>query len=87
MSQLHPTCEFCGAPSTLLCDGRIYTMPDGTERRVEMGFINRKTKSCDKRMCRACAHKITDVHLHTRAGCRWDTRDVCPLCDKVNQGA
>ena len=78
-------CEFCGQPSTLLCDGRIYVMPDGTERRVVIGFPNGKTKSCDKRICRACAHKTADVHLHVRGGCRWDTRDLCPLCLKVNE--
>lgn len=75
-------CQFCGAQSTLLCDGRIYEGPTGSFR-VPASFINGKTRSCDARICRACAKKIGDVHLKMRGGCRWDTRDLCPNCQKV----
>lgn len=75
-------CQFCGQPSTLLCDGRIYEMASGSFR-VPAGFPNGKTRSCDALMCRQCAKKVTDVHMRTSKGCRWDTIDLCPECTKV----
>lgn len=76
-------CQFCGQPSTLLCDGRIYEIASGSFR-VPPNFVNGKTRSCDAHICRACAKKIGDVHLNMgRKGCRWDTRDLCPECQKV----
>lgn len=79
------TCEFCGQPSTLLCDGRIYEGPNGYSARVPLNWFNGKTRSCDKSVCRKCAKKIADVHLHMRGGCRWDTRDLCPLCQAAQE--
>ena len=29
--------------------------------------------------------KVSDIHLHTNKGCRWDTIDLCPLCAAVTQ--
>lgn len=81
-SRYKPTgiCSGCGQASTLLCDGRIYTLPDGRDVRVPMNFINGKTRSCDAMICRACAKKISDVHIRSEKGCRWDTRDLCLKC-------
>lgn len=75
-------CKFCGESSSLLCDGRIWDAPHASFR-VPMGFINAKTRSCDAPVCRLCAKKIGDIHLRTTKGCRWDTRDLCPDCLKV----
>ena len=75
-------CQFCGGPSTLLCDGRIWDSPRGPYR-VPASFFNGKTRSCDAPVCRTCAKKIGDVHLHMKGGCRWDTRDLCPNCQAV----
>lgn len=75
-------CQFCGNPSTLLCHGRIWDSPRGSYR-VPASFYNAKTRFCDANVCRTCAKKIGDVHLHMRGGCRWDTRDLCPECQKV----
>lgn len=75
-------CQFCGGHSTLLCDWRIWDSPRGSYR-VPMNFINAKTRSCDANVCRSCAKKITDVHVRTSGGCRWDTLDLCPDCQKV----
>lgn len=58
-------------------------MLNGKSFRVPLGFPNGKTRSCDAKVCRSCAKKIGDVHLHMRGGCRWDTRDLCPECQKV----
>lgn len=81
--KLTSICSACGGPSTLLCDGRIYRLPDGRDIRVPLNFINGKTRSCDVPVCRACAKKISDIHIHASNGCRWDTRDLCPQCSAV----
>ena len=74
-------CRFCGKPSTLLCDGRIYDLPSGKALRVPMNFFNGKTRTCDLPICRSCAGEpVTRLHLRTNKGCRWDTRDLCTLC-------
>lgn len=64
------TCTFCGQPSTLLCDG---PRTDG------------KPGTCDKPVCRACAKKVSTVHVNRSrraGGCYWDTIDLCPDCQK-----
>lgn len=48
-------CQFCGGPSTLLCDGRVWDTPRGPYR-VPANFINGKTRSCDAPVCRSCVH-------------------------------
>src|SRR6185369_11019274 len=77
-------CDFCGNPSTLLCDGRIYE-GNGVTLRVPLGWPNGKTRSCDAHVCRACAKKVGDVHINGRGGCRWDTRDLCPDCQQAQE--
>lgn len=81
------SCEFCGNTCTLLCDGRIsrigineFRVPTSSIRATGFG-----SRSCDARMCRKCAKKIGDIHLHIRSGCRWDTRDLCPRCAVVTE--
>ena len=79
------TCVGCGKPSTLLCDGRIYTLPDGEKVRVRAAFPNGNTKSCDAPICRACATKISDYRMRTSRGCRWNTIDYCPECHAARE--
>lgn len=67
-----PDCSFCGARGAgrLLCDGRISTGEQLTH-----------VKTCDRVMCRSCAgDPVLNIHLKTRSGGRWDTRDLCPEC-------
>ena len=82
---MNETCQFCKNPHTLLCDGKIYD--NGTLRaRVPYGnlnFLPQYIKTCDAPMCRACAKKVSDVHLKMKGGCRWDTIDLCPDCLKA----
>lgn len=62
--------------SDLLCDGRI---PVG-----DVGH----TRTCDKRICRACAGRpIALVTVATNRGRRGDTRDLCPDCRKLERAA
>lgn len=37
-------------------------------------------KTCDKRMCRAHAHRAMHLSIRTKLGCRTDSRDLCPDC-------
>ena len=78
-------CQFCGAPHMLLCDGRIYD--NGSFRaRVPLGspnFLAAYTSTCDARMCRACAKRVSTIHLRTTRGCRWDSIDLCPDCRRA----
>lgn len=84
-SSYKPTgiCVGCGKASALLCDGRIYRLPSGEELRVPASFFNGKTRSCDAMICRACAKKVSDVHMRLAKGCRWDSIDLCPACTAV----
>lgn len=89
MSEPLATCEFCGAPSTLLCDGRIHRVGE-TEYRVPYGqHYGHNTRSCDATVCRACARKVSDVHINAtrngRRACRWDTVDLCPRCQSAQE--
>lgn len=82
-------CRFCGQPSTLLCDGRIYD--NGAIRaRVPMGggFNAQHVTSCDAPMCRRCAQNVSRVHVYRSrkaGGCYWDTIDLCPDCQKAQE--
>ena len=81
-------CQFCGQPSRLLCDGRIWALANGKRFRVPLAWPcepNTKTASCDAHVCRACAKKVSDIHIRTNKGCRWNTRDLCPACQKVEK--
>jgi len=84
-SNFTPTgiCQTCGKTSALLCDGRIYKFPSGKEIRVPMNFINGPTRSCDAMTCRACAKKVSDVHIKMKGGCQWNTIDLCAKCAAV----
>lgn len=75
-------CEFCDAPGTLLCDGQVYGKQDSLFH-IGLPPEIRDTKSCDARMCRKCATKVSSVHLKTSKGCRWDTIDLCPVCNEA----
>ena len=76
-------CQFCGQASTLFCDGRIRTLPNGKRFRVPRGFRNGSTTTCDAPICRSCAKKVARVHLKLATGCWWDTIDLCPDCQQV----
>jgi hypothetical protein len=69
---IRPKCEFCGGPSTLLCDGASADAP---------------AKTCDKQICRACAGlPVALVHKRVKGiGSRCDTRDLCPECRARNE--
>ena len=76
-------CATCGKPSSLLCDGKIFKLQDGTVHRFgkKLGVnVPRASVTCDAPICKACRVKVSDIHLHTNKGCRWDTIDLCPLC-------
>ena len=80
-------CQFCGNPGTLLCDGKIYDN-GGLRARVpygNMNFLPAHISTCDAKMCRACAKKVSDVHFRMKGGCRWDTVDLCPDCQKAQE--
>lgn len=74
-------CMFCGAPSTLLCDGYL-GYPPKTENGLE--FIDPyHPYTCDAPLCSACAVQQGKVHIcgwGKRAGCRIETIDHCPVC-------
>ena len=72
----------CGQPAALLCDGRVMPLQDGSLHRVGKFGSNvpRGTKSCDAPICKGCRIKVSDIHLRTNKGGRWDTIDLCPLC-------
>ena len=73
----------CGQPGTLLCDGKVMQMQDGTTHRfgrVLGSGVPRAAVTCDAPICKTCRTKFSDIHLHTSKGCRWDTLDLCPLC-------
>ena len=72
----------CGQPAALLCDGRVITLQDGSLHRFGKFNSNvpRKTTSCDAPICKDCRIKVSDIHLRTKRGGRWDTIDLCPLC-------
>jgi hypothetical protein len=42
-------------------------------------------KSCDKPLCRRCAHREAHVCLATQYGRRGDTRDLCPDCVRAGR--
>ena len=76
-------CQFCGALSTLLCDGAIWESYHGKRFRVPFNSrvpAGKRIGTCDAKVCRSCAKKVMDLHMKTTKGCRWDTRDLCPLC-------
>ena len=84
------TCRFCGCPSTLLCDGPVWAFPNGTRYRVPGESIlpgAKRDGTCDVTVCRTCARKIMTYHVqgivNGRRSCRWDTMDLCPLCQQV----
>jgi hypothetical protein len=79
-------CATCGKPSRLLCDGRTFTLSSGVVARFGTRYGSRipeGTKSCDAPMCLECRTKVSDIHLRTNKGGRWDTIDLCPLCAAV----
>lgn len=78
-------CKFCGASASLLCDGKIWEVHSDPPKRyrVPMGWYNVKAVTCDAPVCRSCAKKVSDIHLKTTKGCRWDSIDLCPDCQKV----
>lgn len=80
------TCKFCGQPSTLLCDGRIWTRGDGKVFRSLRRVPGATDRSCDAPVCRQCAEKIGDICMRIAGGCRWDTRDLCPDCQQAKDG-
>lgn len=75
----------CGQPGTLLCDGRVMTLQDGTVHRFPRFGSNvpQAAKSCDAPICKTCRTKVSDIHLRTNKGGRWDTIDLCPLCAAI----
>jgi hypothetical protein len=70
-------CAFCGAPSTLLCDGIISPPEQVTHRRT-----------CDKRICREHAKTVAFRMLGAKP-IRDGTipRDLCPDCVKAGRSA
>lgn len=80
------TCTVCGSPATKLCDGRIVTLPHGTEIRIphtkpNANFRAELVRTCDTPLCIGCAIKKSDIHYRTNKGGRWDTVDLCPKCN------
>lgn len=81
-------CSSCGAPSTLLCDGRIYRVGE-VEFRVPLGGnygLSDKTRSCDAPLCIACTKRVANVHIKASkaaGGCRWNSVDLCRECAKA----
>ena len=76
-------CTTCGKPSRLLCDGKIWTQRDGTVHRFGRTLgsnVPRAATTCDAPICLEHRTKVSDIHLRTDKGGRWDTIDLCPLC-------
>lgn len=63
-------CQFCNQRSTLLCDGK-----------VKVGDVGH-SRTCNKRMCRACAGVPLALAHGRNAG---GTRDLCPECRKAGR--
>ena len=81
-------CATCGKPSRLLCDGKVFKLQDGTLHRFGRTLgsnVPRAAVTCDAPMCLEHRTKVSDIHLHTNKGCRWDTIDLCQLCAAVTQ--
>lgn len=64
------TCQFCGQPSALLCDGK---MPDGKTCDKPVCRLCAKNES---------TMHISYQRPGGGRGGRWDTRDLCPDCVK-----
>ena len=69
------TCQFCGAPSTLLCDGR---MPDG--RTCDANMCELCAKNVSKIHCRL-------ARAVNGSRCHWERIDLCPGCVKAGRTA
>ena len=80
-------CATCGKSSSLLCDGKVVELPSGLHRlgRKLGSNVPRMAKTCDAPICKDCRVKISDIHLRTNKGGRWDTIDLCPLCAAENK--
>ena len=73
-------CIFCGAPSTLLCDGHLGYPPHKSEPEFISPF---EPYTCDAPMCSGCATNAGCYHICIRGhkrGCIQDTTDYCPAC-------
>lgn len=71
-------CIFCGAPSTLLCDGHLGYPPGRDEPDCISPF---EPYTCDAPMCRECATLKATMHIcRRRKGCIQETVDHCPAC-------
>ena len=78
-------CATCGKPARLLCDGKVFKLLDGTLHRFGRTLgsnVPRAATTCDAPMCFEHRHKASDVHVRTDKGCRWNTIDLCPLCNQ-----
>lgn len=72
-------CMFCGAPATLLCDGRLGYSPKVLDEQEIIDPLHPYT--CDAPMCRSCTVQLAKMHICSRGkGCRIETVDYCPIC-------
>ena len=87
-----PPCHHCGAPSTLLCDGRLVVQADkegprGGDWLHGTCFGGRIEEwVCDRPLCEDCTTEHGRGHMCGEDGCEVFTIDYCRECARPIRG-